>query len=90
MFGSPFTDEALLYQDYPETNNLLKLDAYRQLYSLGAGLRQRNFGLDVTWVYQQQQSKQNPYSLSDEAVFSPTLVNETVKSSIVASFSFNF
>ena len=66
------------------------LDGSRTFFTVGAGIRQPNFFLDVSIVNQQQADKFSPYTLSDPTQYAPTIVNRVTRNTLTASMGFNF
>ena len=66
------------------------LDGSRTFLTVGAGIRQPNFFLDVSLVNQQQADKFSPYTLADPTQYVPTIVNQVSRNTINASMGFSF
>lgn len=90
MFGTPLTLEAQEYLDYNDLTTVQRITGDRRMFTLGAGVRQPNFYLDVTFINQQQENKFSPYSFSSTDFFSPTVVYKKINNSVVMSVGFNF
>lgn len=80
----------LIGQDPADLAATRQLDAERLFFTLGAGIRQPNFFLDVSLVNQRQMDKVSPYTLGSDEVFQPTLVNQRVVNRLVISLGFNY
>ena len=87
LFSSGLTDEAKEYQNAELA--IESINNNRMLYSLGLGFRQPKYFLDVSWVYQIQENKLNPYSGSS-SIFSPTLVTDNNRSTVALTLGLNF
>jgi hypothetical protein len=66
------------------------LDGSRVFFTLGAGLRQPNFFIDVSLVNQRQLDKFSPYSLASDEVFQPNVINRRVVNRVTVSLGANF
>ncbi len=81
---------SLVGQDPADVVTPERLDGARTFFTAGAGVRQPNFFLDVSLVYQQQADKLSPYSISDPTRFQPTIVNRVSRTTFTASLGFHF
>lgn len=80
----------LIGQDPAELAATRRLDAERLFFTLGAGIRQPNFFLDVSLVNQRQMGKAAPYTLGSTEIFQPTLTSQRVINRLVISLGFNY
>jgi hypothetical protein len=88
--GSPLSEAASQYQDYQDLANLLSIRGGRRFLTAGAGIRQPNFYLDVAYVYQTQQDKFSPYTISNPDVFQPTVVSDIRTHQVLLTLGYNF
>jgi len=80
----------LVGQDPADLAATRQLDAERLFFTLGAGIRQPNFFLDVSLVNQRQMGKVAPYTVGSDEIFQPTLTNERIINRLVVSLGFNY
>lgn len=66
------------------------LDASRLFFTLGAGIRQPNFFLDVSLVNQRQQDKLSPYAISADDILQPNVINRLSANRVALSLGFNW
>jgi hypothetical protein len=92
FYGSAFTTAANNYTVANGSTRALNTNA--TFFSLGAGLRQRDFFLDVSYVMQTSQDKFRPYtagtSLSGVEKYSPTLINNSHRNTATFTLGFYF
>ncbi len=89
LFTSPFTTLGAQYVDFDDLTRINELDANRLLFSLGVGIRQPSYFIDVTWINQRQKDKLTPYTGTDQ-IFAPTLVSDKISNSIALTLGINF
>ena len=90
LYGSPLTSEASEYLDFEDLTTVNSIAGERRMFTLGAGVRQPNYFIDVTFINQQQEDKFSPYQLDSDDFFSPTVVNKRVFNRVMASVGFTF
>ncbi len=88
LYTSPLSQLGSQYQDFEDLNRINELDANRLSFSLGIGIRQPSYFVDVSWVNQRQMDKFSPYAGS-ETIFSPTLVSEKISNSVALTLGIN-
>ncbi|MFK7922798.1 MAG: OmpP1/FadL family transporter, partial [Bacteroidia bacterium] len=89
-FGSPYSSEGSVYQDPENLETLLNIDGSRKFITLGVGIRQPNYFIDVAYVNQQFQDKFSPYTANDPSIFSPTVVSSNLQHHTTLTVGFNF
>ncbi|MEM6347795.1 MAG: outer membrane protein transport protein [Bacteroidota bacterium] len=89
-FGSPYSTEGSVYQDPNNPETLLNIDGSRNFITLGVGIRQPNYFIDVAYVNQQSQDKFSPYTANDPSIFSPTVVSNNLQHHTTLTVGFNF
>ncbi|GAB4428543.1 MAG: hemin receptor [Bacteroidia bacterium] len=89
LYGSPLGTRASEYID-PATLEVQQIDASRRFFTLGAGVRQPNFYMDVSFVNQVQQDKNAPYSLASTTLLAPTAVTARTTQQVMATMGFVF
>ena len=89
LHGSVLSEEAKGYLNTP-TGSVQQINADRLTLSIGAGIRQPNYFVDVSVTNQRISDKLSPYSLSDTSLFSPTLANTKTSNSVALTLGFYF
>jgi len=87
FYGTSFNPEGFVYEDFNNLGNTLTLTPNRRLFTLGAGIRQPNYYMDVAYVNQLVREKVSPYTTSSDS-FDPTLVSLVSTSSLVFTLGF--
>ncbi len=90
LLGSGLTEPLTEYVDDQDFETVRSIDNRRLILTGGAGIRQRNFFVDVSLVNLQQEDKLTPYTLSNPDAFQPTLVQNRRLFNIMASIGLNF
>ena len=90
LYGTPYSEAGARYQDYADPNTLRSLDGRRRFFTLGFGVRQPKFFLDVAYINQRFEDKYSPYYVDSPVVFSPTVINRSQKHSVMMTMGFNF
>ncbi len=88
-YGNPYTDAAAEYLDNDLTT-ISSVNASRKFFTLGGGIRQPNFFMDVSLVNQLQNDKFSPYSLSTDEIFVPTVVTNRTMTQVMLTMGFTF
>ena len=93
-FGSPFSDAGSAYIPFDRFGGAVtateNLDASRLIFSLGAGLRQPNYYLDVTLMNQRRKDKFSPYVTESQQVFNPNVISTRSTFILATSLGFFF
>ncbi|RMG70197.1 MAG: hypothetical protein D6722_08980 [Bacteroidetes bacterium] len=90
LFGTPLSTSAQEYLDWEFLEDIKRIDGSRRFFTIGAGVRQPNFYLDVSLVNQVQQTKTSPYTFSSPDFFQPTAVSRRITNTIMTSVGFTF
>ena len=90
LFGAGLDAEARQYEDLDNLGEVLTFDPKRQLLTLGLGLRQPNYYIDVAYISQQTKEKSSPYTTEDAELFDPVLINTLTSTSFALSVGFLF
>lgn len=93
-FGSPYSDAGSSYIPFDNFTGSVdaseNLDASRLIFSLGAGIRQPNYYLDVTLMNQRRKDKFSPYATESEQIFNPNVINTRSTYALATSLGFFF
>ncbi len=89
-YGNMLSEAGASFQDFNNLADLQTLDASRKFFTLGFGVRQPNYFVDVAYVNQQYKDKYSPYTLEDPNFFSPTVINNSMAHNMMLTFGFNF
>ncbi|MEL6593609.1 MAG: hypothetical protein AAFQ68_26145, partial [Bacteroidota bacterium] len=89
-YGSPYSTEGSVYQDPNDPETLQNIDGSRKFITLGVGIRQPNYFIDVAYVNQQSQDKFSPYTANDPSIYSPTVVSNNLQHHTTLTVGFNF
>lgn len=90
LLGSALEEEARQYQDFNDISQVNISDNYRRVLTFGIGFRQPKYYIDASFVNQQQDTQIQPYNLSPDAVFIPTIVSSRSSNSVALSVGFKF
>lgn len=90
LYGSPLSSQARDYLSFEDLETVQQIDGSRRFLTLGVGVRQPNFYLDVSLVNQVQETKTSPYSLVSPNLFQPTAVSDRMSNMIMTSIGFTF
>ncbi|MFN0201851.1 MAG: OmpP1/FadL family transporter [Bacteroidia bacterium] len=86
MFASPVNKDILSYQQ--NINDLAvytPINPNRRVLSFGAGYRQKSYYIDVAFINQNQTERFDPYTLTTQGSFTPSIINKRVVNSVVAT-----
>jgi hypothetical protein len=89
-YMSPLDAEASQYIDYENLQTLLSINGSRKMLTGGIGIRQPNFFLDVSYVYQLQTDKFSPYVTQSAEIFQPTAVARRITHQLMTTAGFTF
>lgn len=90
LYGAALGDEARQYEDINNLGEVLSVDPQRTLFTLGLGVRQPNYYIDVAYVNQRTTDKSSPYSTEDAELFDPVLINTLTSNSFALTVGFLF
>jgi len=90
LYGSVVKKELLTYQNATNINENIAISPNRQMLTLGVGIRKKDYYLDIALVNQRQMEKFDPYTLTSQNAFTPSIVDKKVSNSIVATLGFSF
>ncbi len=90
LYGAALGDEARQYEDINNLGEVLSVDPQRTLFTLGLGVRQPNYYIDVAYVNQRTTEKSSPYSTEDAELFDPVLINTLTSNSFALTVGFLF
>ena len=90
LYGDPLTEEAKSYLSYEDLTSIKEIQGERAILSVGFGIRQPNYFLDVSFINQRQTDKLSPYTAGSSDIFLPTAVINTQKNSFNMTLGFNF
>lgn len=90
--GAAFLGNAIVargreYLDYFDLETIRSVDGQRRILTLGAGIRQPNFYLDVSFINQTQKDLFNPY-FSEK--FTPSVISTRNTNTIISTIGFTF
>lgn len=88
FYGTSLDESAHIYEDIDNPGTSLTLKPNRKLFTLGIGVRQPNYYLDVAYVNQLTKEKLNPYTTADNTLVDPTLISSVNSSSFVFTLGF--
>lgn len=88
FFGTALDESAHVYEDINNPGTALTLRPNRRLFSLGVGVRQPNYFLDVAYINQLTKEKLNPYTTENPALIDPTLISNVNSNSFVFTLGF--
>ncbi len=88
-YTSILKKEFLNYYTYPD-NTVQKLRDGKQVYTLGLGLKQKSFYLDLAFVHEEASDRRLLYTLPDATAYSPELVNKLSSNNIYMTIGFTF
>lgn len=90
LYGSVVKKELLTYQNISNIAQNIGLSPNRQMLTVGVGVRKKEYYLDLAVVNQRQLDKFDPYTLTSQGSFTPSVVDKKVSNSIVATMGFSF
>jgi hypothetical protein len=79
----------LNYYQYPD-NAVESLRGGKQLFSLGLGIKQKSFYLDLAFVHEASADRRLLYTLQDLNAYSPELINRISANNIYMTIGFTF
>lgn len=88
-YTSILKKEYLNYYSYP-SNTVQKLRDGKDVYTLGLGLKQKSFYLDLAFVHEEAADRRLVYTLQDANAYSPELVNKLRSNNIYMTIGFTF
>ncbi len=88
FYGTALDASAHTYEDINNPGTELKLKPNRRMFTLGLGVRQPNYYLDVAYVNQLTKEKLNPYTTANTSLIDPTLISHVKSSSWVFTMGF--
>lgn len=89
MYSSILKKEYLSYFVYP-TNDIKSLKAGKQVFSLGLGIKQKSFYLDLAFVHEASADRRLLYTLQDLSAYSPELIQKISANNIYMTIGFTF
>jgi hypothetical protein len=88
FFGTALDESAHTYEDINNPGTALTLRPNRRLFTLGLGVRQPNYYLDVAYVNQLTKEKLNPYTTANTSLVDPTMISSVTSNSLVFTVGF--
>lgn len=89
QYGSILKKAYLNYYEYP-SNEVKKLVGGKQLFSLGLGIKQKSFYLDLAFVHETAADRRLLYTLPDVNAYSPELINKISTNNLYMTIGFTF
>jgi hypothetical protein len=89
FYGTALDKSAHIYEDIDNPGTALSLKPNRKLFTLGVGVRQPNYYLDVAYINQLTKEKLNPYTTANTTLVDPTMISNVNSSSVVFTVGFN-
>lgn len=89
FFSPILKKEYLNYYEYPD-NTIKSLKGGKQLFSLGLGLKQKSFYLDLAFTHETSADRRLLYTLQDLSAYSPELINRISANNIYMTIGFTF
>lgn len=89
QYGSILKKAYLSYYEYP-TNEVKKLVGGKQLFSLGVGIKQKSFYLDLAFVHEATADRRLLYTVPDVNAYSPELINKISSNNLYMTIGFTF
>ena len=88
FYGTALDELAHIYEDVMNPGTSLILKPNRRMLTLGAGVRQPNYFLDVAYVNQLTKEKFSPYTTANTTLLDPTLISYVKSTSWVFTIGF--
>lgn len=88
LYGAPLGDAARTYDNYDSPGEALSFNPRRRLLTLGAGIRQPKYFMDIAFVNQAGREKIVPYSTENANIFDPALLVSRKSNSFVLTVGF--
>ncbi|MDX1906384.1 MAG: hypothetical protein SF053_05060 [Bacteroidia bacterium] len=92
IYGTPLSESGQYYDEYTDNQTITQetFDASRKFFTGGAGFRQPNFALDVSYVNARLPEKFSPYTLTSTGAFQPTVLTQRVSHQVTMTMAFMF
>lgn len=87
LLGNSIVANRREYLDFFDLETIHSIDGGRRILTLGAGIRQPNFYLDVSFINQMQKDILNPY-FSDK--YTPSVISTRTTNTIISTIGFTF
>jgi hypothetical protein len=88
-FSSILKKQYLSYYSYPN-NEVRNLKGGKQVFSLGLGLKQKSFYLDLAFVHEVSSNRRLLYTLADPTAYSPELISKISTNNFCMTIGFTF